>query len=74
VFKLAELVDFETAVDLGPVKAARLLGVAYVTYNQYRNGSREPPLYHQRHIEAVLALSGPGRAALIRKHTAHASE
>lgn len=51
------LLRLEKAIGLGPTFAARLLGVAYVTYAQYRNGSRPLMLYHERHIEALLLLT-----------------
>lgn len=50
------LINFEFHTGLGPTYAARLLGVAYTTYSQYRNGKRVVPLYIQRHIEAVSIL------------------
>lgn len=51
------LIRFEKQVDLGPTYAARLLGVAYPTYAQYRSGRRSLPQYHRNHIDALLALS-----------------
>lgn len=50
------LIKFEKATGLGSTGAARLLGVAYVTYAQIRAGDRPLKLYHQRHIEALLLL------------------
>lgn len=51
------LLDFETRVGLGPTRAAKLLGVKYPTYAQYRSGRRRLPPYHRNHIRALLALS-----------------
>lgn len=62
------LLRFEKATKLGPTFAARLLGVAYPTYAQYRSGRRELPLYHQRHIEALMRLPDSELALLIEKH------
>ena len=64
----AILLRFETSIGLGATYAARLLGVAYPTYAQYRSGRRELPLYHQRHIEALLRLSDSELTGLIEKH------
>lgn len=51
------LLNFEKATGLGSTYAARLLGVAYPTYAQYRSERRELPLYHSKHIEVLLLLS-----------------
>lgn len=64
----AILLRFENSIGLGATYAARLLGVAYPTYAQYRSGRRELPLYHQRHIEALLRLSESELTGLIEKH------
>lgn len=50
------LIDFEFHTGLGPTYAARLLGVAYQTYAQYRSGKRVIPLYIKRHMDLVTAL------------------
>lgn len=50
------LIHFEKQIGLGSTFAARLLGVAYQTYASYRNGRRELPLYHARHIRHLLLL------------------
>jgi hypothetical protein len=50
------LLHFEKQTGLGPTKAARMLGVAYPTYAQYRSGRRELPLYHEFQIEVLLLL------------------
>lgn len=65
------LVNFERVTGLGPTYAARLIGIAYVTYAQYRNGSRPLQLYHARHIEALLLLPHRDLSKLIERH-AHA--
>lgn len=62
------LLHFEKATGLGPTFAARLLGVAYVTYAQYRSGRRELQKYHARHIEALLLLEQPALSKLIEDH------
>lgn len=62
------LLDFEVRVDLGPTFAARLLGVAYPTYAQYRSGRRVLPDYHRNHIQALLALSPRALRTLIEEH------
>lgn len=64
----AILLRFEKSIGLGATYAARLLGVAYPTYAQYRSGRRELPLYHERHIEALLRLSDSELTGLIEKH------
>lgn len=50
------LLNFEQHTRLGPTYAAELLGMAYPTYAQVRNGRRELQKYTTRHIEAVMAL------------------
>jgi hypothetical protein len=62
------LIRFEKVTGLGPTYAARLLGVAYVTYAQYRNLSRPLQLYHARHVEALLSLPKPQLTKLIERH------
>lgn len=64
----ATLTAFEAAAGLGPTRAARLLGVAYPTYAQYRSGRRALPRYHQRHVQALLALDKRALDALIEEH------
>lgn len=62
------LLRLERATGLGPTRAARLLGLAYVTYAQIRSGHRPMQTYHARHIEAVLLLSRRELDALIERH------
>ncbi|HHP7110164.1 hypothetical protein [Pseudomonas aeruginosa] len=62
------LADFEKHTRLGPTFAAELLGVAYSTYNQYRNFSRATPKYLQRHIQAVQLLPESVLQSLIKEH------
>ncbi len=62
------LLHLEKTTGLGPTFAARLLGVAYPTYAQYRSGRRELPTYHAHHIEALLLLSQASLARLIKEH------
>lgn len=61
------LADFEKRTNLGPTFAARLLGVPYISYAQYRAGSRQMKLSMLRHIEVILLLSERARADHIRK-------
>ena len=62
------LYEFEAAIGLGPTYAARLIGVAYPTYAQYRSLRRELPLYHSRHIGALLALPQDVLEQLIKEY------
>lgn len=62
------LIHFEKTCGIGPTFAARLLGVAYPTYAQYRSGRRSLQQYHERHIEALLMLSKVARQKLIERH------
>jgi len=64
----ATLVHFEAQVRLGPTRAARLLGVAYPTYAQYRSGRRPFPTYHAHHVQALLLLAPEHLSALIKEH------
>jgi len=50
------LVAFESRTGLGPTYAASLLGMPYITYSQYRSGSRPLKPTVLRHIELVLFL------------------
>ncbi len=56
------LVKFERYCGIGSTRAAKVLGVAYPTYAQYRSARRELPTYHEYHIKVLLMLS---REALI---------
>lgn len=62
------LVRFERKTKLGPTYAARLLGLAYVTYAQCKSGSRPLQTYHERHIEALLLLPHASLQKLIERH------
>lgn len=62
------LLNFEKVTNLGPTFAARLLGVAYPTYAQYRSERRPLQKYHARHIEALLQLPKPVLHKLIERH------
>lgn len=62
------LLQFEAHVRLGPTYAARLLGIAYPTYAQYRSGRRPLPHYHQNHIQALRLLPEAALRALIEEH------
>jgi hypothetical protein len=62
------LIEFETLTSLGPTYAARLLGMEYITYSQYRSGKRPLKQYHVRHIELVLFLKPKQLAEWIEKH------
>lgn len=62
------LLTFEHHTELGPTFAARLLGVAYPTYAQYRSGRRELQRYHANHIQALMLLPKAKLANLIEEH------
>lgn len=62
------LLRLEEVTSLGPTFAARLLGVAYPTYAQYRSGRRSLPKYHVRHIEVIMLLSDKNLNLLIANH------
>lgn len=62
------LTQFEDHIAMGPTFAARLLGVAYATYAQYRSGHRRLQKYHQRHIQALMLLSDEDLQNLITEH------
>lgn len=62
------LLRLEQRIELGATFAARLLGVAYPTYAQYRNGTRRLQRYHERHIEALLLLPDSALRRLIEAH------
>lgn len=47
---------FEAGVGLGPTKAARLLGMPYVTYAQWRSGIRHMKVCHVYHVEVLMML------------------
>lgn len=61
------LTNFERHIGLGPTFAARVLGLPYITYAQYRSGTRPLKLSHERHIEVILLLTVPAREQYIRK-------
>lgn len=63
------LINFENRTALGPTYAARLIGVAYITYAKYRSGARVLPRYHSNHIQALLMLPEPSLQALIKEHS-----
>ena len=65
------LLNFERSTELGPTFAARLLGVAYPTYAQYRSERRELPLYHANHIEVLLLLSSANLEKVINGKARH---
>jgi hypothetical protein len=64
----AILLDFERRTRLGPTFAARLLGLPYVSYAQYRSRTRELKLCHIRHIEVILLLDPDVLQRLIESH------
>lgn len=61
------LIDFERRTNLGPTFAARLLGLPYVSYAQYRSGLRTLKRCHQLHIEVILLLPQGALQRLIEK-------
>jgi hypothetical protein len=62
------LIDFEAQTGLGPTYVAKLIGTAYPTYAKYRAGDRPLPLYHERHIEALLLMSQRSLQQLIDRY------
>lgn len=50
------LIGLERHTALGPTAAARLLGLPYVSYAQYRSGLRQLKRQHLNHIKAVMRL------------------
>ena len=63
------LAALEYHTKLGPTFAARLLGVAYPTYAQYRSGRRELPTYHHHHIQCLFALNAQALKNIITEYT-----
>ena len=51
------LTDFEACTDTTPTQAAKLLGMAYPRYNEFKNGTRQLKPYHIASIEAHMKLS-----------------
>lgn len=62
------LIQFETKVELGPTFAAKLLGVSYSIYAQYRSERRPLPRYHRNHVQALLLLPKRDLALTIKEH------
>ena len=67
------LLDFELRMALGPTHAAKLLGVAWSTYCQYRNLSRALPKYIRFHVETLIAAPAATSTALIKKRVFNAT-
>ena len=63
------MVEFERKVGLGPVRAARLLGMPYISYAQCRSGARKLKMHHVYHIEVLLLLKPEALRARIREVT-----
>jgi hypothetical protein len=61
------LVDFESRVHLGPTFAARLLGLPYVSYAQYRSGLREFKRTHKLHVKAILMMHAGARENYVKE-------
>lgn len=62
------LVAFETRTSLGPTFAARLLGMEYPTYAQYRSGRRPLKDTTIRHIDLLLFLTPAQLQEWIERH------
>lgn len=62
------LINFEREVALGPTFAAKLLGVSYSIYAQYRSGRRPLQTYHRNHVRVLLRLSKRDLALTIKEH------
>ena len=67
------MIDFEGRVGLGPTRVAALLGIAYITYAQYKSTRRELPEYHQRHLLALTLLHDRGLLEQHLKDITHGS-
>lgn len=65
------LLRLEQRTKLGPTYAAKLLGLAYVTYAQCKSGSRPLQTYHERHVEALLLLPAAALSKLIERYIDH---
>lgn len=63
------LTYFEEQTGLGPTLAAKLLGLPYITYAQYRSYRRPWKVCHERHIEVILMLDRKTRVAYIERIT-----
>lgn len=50
------LLALELHTGLGPTFAARLLGLPYISYAQYRSGHRELKRTHLYHVEVLMKL------------------
>lgn len=61
------LTYFEEQIGLGPTHAAKLLGIPYVTYAQYRSYTRPWKVCHERHIEVILMLEPKRRSEYIER-------
>lgn len=61
------LIYFEEQTGLGPTYAAKLLGMPYITYAQYRSNKRPWKVCHERHIEVILMLESKRRNEYIER-------
>lgn len=61
------LIQFENFLGVGSTEAARVLGIGYSTYAAYRSQSRELPLYHAKHVHALLLHNKTNLAILTDK-------
>lgn len=50
------MTKFEAHTGLGPTFAARVLGLPYISYAQYRNRSRKLKACHRYHMEVLMLL------------------
>lgn len=66
-------VDFETRTGLGATFAARLLGIPYISYAQYRNQTRPVKTTLLFHMEVLLLLEAKVLRARIER-IAHGNE
>lgn len=62
------IAEFEAKVDLPANQVHKLLGVAYVTYAQYRIAKRPLPTYIRRMMQTLCLLNKAQLNALIREH------
>jgi hypothetical protein len=60
--------EIEARLSLGPTHVACLLGLPYISYAQYRNGTRELKLFHVRHMELILLMNDEQIANIKRRY------
>lgn len=61
------LSDLELKTKLNQTQCAKLLGIVYVTYSQYKSGYREMQNYLRYSVENLLELPQANLEMLIRR-------